>query len=434
MHCLHIMVRFLTMRALTTGLVMAGFSTAQEKSGQRSDDDERIVKAFVEANYQEVFREPNGTLNHPYLVPGGPYDQSWDWDSVFTGVALLDLGSAPYLAGAMMNFFDQTNETTGEVTICVDPTTTSPSCSSDPSDNISSGSHAKPVLIQGALAAAEHTNDWEQFRPYSSKMSALLAYWSTQRKHSPTGLFTWHDQMESGADNLVLSACPSPRSDCWVEEGCGNSLSSPDLMAYLYRENLAYARFLDRWNLPGSDRYEAAAASVKETLEEQLWSEEDGFHLSRNVTDGSDIGAPTYALGVPLWMGPGGLEAGRAERVVERLTKPDMLGEYGIRSTSSDNPDYNNDDVITPYSNWRGPVWVNANVVVAYGMLDFGYYEEAAGLAVKVMKVLADDLRATGEWHEDYDAEAGGGGLGARLSKLEFVGVQAIRRRAEEAC
>jgi hypothetical protein len=119
----------------------------------------------------------------------------------------------------MMNFFDQTNETTGEVTICLDPTTTSPSCSSDPSDNVASGSHAKPLLIQGALAAAQYTNDFSQFRPYNSKMSALLSYWSRERKHEPTGLYTWHDQMESGADNLVLSPCPSPRSACWVEEG-----------------------------------------------------------------------------------------------------------------------------------------------------------------------------------------------------------------------
>ena len=120
-----------------------------------------------------------------------------------------------------MNFFDQTDED-GTVTICCDPTTKQPSCSSDPDDNPASGSHAKPLLIQGALAAAEYQEDFDQFKPYKDKMAALLGYWESVRKDDASSLYTWHDQMESGADNLVLSACPSDRSDCWVEEGCAN--------------------------------------------------------------------------------------------------------------------------------------------------------------------------------------------------------------------
>ena len=85
-------------------LVVAEIAAAQVKSAPKSalpddDDNESVVRAYVKANYKRTFREPNGTLKNPYLVPGGPYDQSWDWDSVFTGLALLDLGSAPYLAG-----------------------------------------------------------------------------------------------------------------------------------------------------------------------------------------------------------------------------------------------------------------------------------------------------------------------------------------------
>ena len=59
----------------------------------KESSDEQVVKDYVENNFELTFREPNGTLIHKYLVPGGPYDQEWDWDSVFTGVALLDLGA-----------------------------------------------------------------------------------------------------------------------------------------------------------------------------------------------------------------------------------------------------------------------------------------------------------------------------------------------------
>ena len=39
----------------------------------------------------------------------------------------------------------------------------------------------------------------------------------------------------------------------------------------------------------------------------------------------------------------------------------------GLRSTSADDARYSNADVIVPYSNWRGPMWVNINELAAYG-------------------------------------------------------------------
>ncbi len=32
------------------------------------------------------------------------WHQLWDWDSMFTGVALLNYGSTEYFAGSMLNF------------------------------------------------------------------------------------------------------------------------------------------------------------------------------------------------------------------------------------------------------------------------------------------------------------------------------------------
>jgi hypothetical protein len=94
-------------------------------SASAGDDDIQsdltIVREYIVAHANDTFREPSGFLKHPYLVPAGPYEQCWDWDAVFTGVALLDLGSATYLAGSMMNFFEATDLETGSVTQCLDP-------------------------------------------------------------------------------------------------------------------------------------------------------------------------------------------------------------------------------------------------------------------------------------------------------------------------
>lgn len=54
------------------------------------------------------------------------------------------------------------------------------------------------------------------------------------------------------------------------------------------------------------------------------------------------------------------------------------------------------------YSNWRGPVWINVNCVLAYTLAANGYRAEAAALARDITRTLADDLRANGQWHECY--------------------------------
>ena len=65
--------------------------------------------------------------------------------------------------------------------------------------------------------------DFEQFREFLPQMKALDRYWETTSKDRDTGLFQWHDQLESGCDNLITSECPStlgtgpPANEpCWV--------------------------------------------------------------------------------------------------------------------------------------------------------------------------------------------------------------------------
>ena len=65
--------------------------------------------------------------------------------------------------------------------------------------------------------------------------------------------------------------------------------------------------------------------------------------------------------------------------------------------------------------NWRGPLWINVNCVLAYALQAAGFKEEALRLAGDVTTLLADDLRRTGTWHENYDSETGHG-LGKSLN------------------
>lgn len=108
---------------------------------------------------------------------------------------------------------------------------------------------------------------------------------------------------------------------------------------------------------------------------------------------------------MPLWAGAA--NASQAAAIAATLGRPDMLSEIGLRSTSSDDPRYSNANTLVPYSNWRGPMWANANALAAYGLAAYGYQELALEIAARAVGALAADLRGSQTWHEAYSTDDG---------------------------
>ena len=127
--------------------------------------------------------------------------------------------------------------------------------------------------------------------------------------------------------------------------------------------------------------------------------------MAWNVSARAPILSRTYVIGFPLWAGL--VNATQAAGIAATLRKDDILSPVGLRSTSSDDPRYNNDDEIVPYSNWRGPMWVNANALTCYGLAAYGFKELAIEIATRVTATLANDLRNTTQWHEAYSTDTG---------------------------
>ena len=127
----------------------------------------------------------------------------------------------------MTNFLDHTNITTGEVQGCLKP-----------SGAIGGIYHANPIIVQEAwLSCKGNTSAAREFLDFAPQMASLLAYWDQPPRYHPLGdggLYVWHDQLQSGADNLVISDCPSKFSFwCWREAKDANSIASVDLLLFL---------------------------------------------------------------------------------------------------------------------------------------------------------------------------------------------------------
>ena len=374
-------------------------------SSTHNASNEAIVLTHVKANAKLTFKAPKGFLRYKYLIPSGPYPQLWDWDSMFMGVGMLQCcGSRDYLVGSMLNFLDHTNLTTGQVQGCLLP-----------SGETGTIFHAKPVVLQGAWLACGHDRAClESFRAYQPQMKALLDYWlSDDRIDEKTGLPKWYNQLESGQDNLPLSSCASSRSSCWNPKWHELVLVSADLGTFLYRELQSYALFLQAWGGSHGERQWAKdhMASLADAMNTHLWDESLGFYTAWNTTK-SDLQRHRVVnrvdvMGFPLFAKI--TTKDQVKKLVNELLKEDMLSSFGIRSTSSLDPRYNNRDEIKPYSNWQGPVWVNANAMISYGLLEYGYQKEALMIASRVVDTLAADLRTDQTWHEGYNSETGAG-------------------------
>ena len=110
------------------------------------------------------------------------------------------------------------------------------------------------------------------------------------------------------------------------------------------------------------------ASDIIATMNAWLWSEAAGCFVAYNTSTSEHITNRVFLQAFPLWCYSSGcVNATQAAKMLSSITQPDLATPFGIRSTSSDDPRYTNANVIVPYSNWRGPVWINSNAVLAYG-------------------------------------------------------------------
>ena len=114
--------------------------------------------------------------------------------------------------------------------------------------------------------------------------------------------------------------------------------------------------------------------------------------MARNVHTMEEVDNRVWLMGMPLW---GGIApVAHAPNITSNMIAVDMLTEWGFRSTSSLDKRYSNVNEIVPYSNWRGPVWTNANAILLYGCMQYEACKPyAVGIAQEMVHALADDLR-----------------------------------------
>ncbi|MDR3741895.1 MAG: trehalase family glycosidase [Terracidiphilus sp.] len=341
----------------------------------------------------QTIRPADGYIQHPYLIPAGYYNQMWDWDGFFLGLhwANQDSADASYLRDWVLSFAASA-DADGYVAGCITPKGPRPLF----------GKFAmKPFLAQGALVASDHLRDTAWLRPAWPAMQRIYAYRRRTQYDTKWQLWFWDNAMQSGADNnAALSNDPKDPSAILAVDASVWAMREAEAMTAL-AAHLGDTR--------AAQQYRREAADTRRAILAHLWSAPDGLFLNRRRDSGAWVRAENWTSFLPLLDGL--LPPAAARRMIRThlLNPAEMRSPYGFRSLAKSDPAYNNEAIIDPYSNWRGPIWINANFLDWLILRRYGFRAEAHTLALDLAAMLHRDIAQWGSMHEDYDAETGAG-------------------------
>lgn len=374
-----------------------------------------------------LFREPAGSLRHPFVVPGSLYGQElWDWDSHWTTLGMLRLAAMTgdtglreralrHGRGSLRNFLVHQHASGGlPIMMCADnPDVFGCFEPGGPERN-----QAKPIFAQFALALADAEGEaaapgW--LREVLPGIERFHACWETRYRHEPTGLLLWGSDVGIGVDNDPSCYCRPRRSSANMLLNC---LHLADLHAAAEcARRLGDGTRAARWTA----RAEASAESIRR----HCWDARDGFFYSLDVLcadhraklipwakpglplawSGLPIRIQLFTGFLPLWCGAASREQAAALRD-HAMNADTFLAPNGLRSLSRREPMFTLARSNNP-SNWLGPVWILASYLVWRGLRRYGFEAEAEVIARRTVDLLRADIERHGDTHEAYDPETG---------------------------
>lgn len=391
-----ILVKRFKMKKLLLILVMFYISTSYAVSATKSEIDmdklQKItneIKAEFASFEKDVVRQPSGYLKYPYLIPAGFYSQLWDWDAFFMANHFIAKGEPEYMRYWALTFAENIDEE-GYV---------SGGMTTKGQRKLFGKFAMKPFLSQGVYQYSKSVGDYSWIAPYYDNLVKILDYRKKTQFDPEFGLYYWEIAMQSGADNNVAMN--------YFEQDT-RSYVCADASAFQYGELLSQAQIAKNLGkTEDAKRFAKEAKELKDNLNKYLWSEKDQVYYNVDRESKEQYRRVSYSSFIPLMYNMASPQQGK--NTIERylLNEEHMKAKYGIRTLSKQDPDYNNKNIIVPFSNWQGPVWPIANYIYSIGLKNYGFDEDVAWLAQTIGELLLDDIRENGVMHEDYHADTG---------------------------
>ncbi|MFO7975944.1 MAG: trehalase family glycosidase [Candidatus Hydrogenedentota bacterium] len=309
-----------------------------------------------------------------------PHRRMWLWDSAFHAVGARHISSRLGEEAIYALFTKQQSD--GKLALAVHPG----KIESEEYDT------QPPIVAWAVWKQFQHSENQEFLeRVYDGLVQYL--HWFEQNRRNANGLYGWHVRSgedpirgarggESGMDN-------SPRFDNVT------AMTAVDLCSYLAAEYLVMKKIAKQLGYAGDvAKWHRRQQAIIERANELLWDDEDRFYY-----DLDEHGDPLFVKT------PAGLLAlhgrladhDRAEALRTHLTNPtEFWSFFPVPTVARDQDSFSHDM-------WRGPTWLNINLLLFYALEQYGFLEEARLLARMTIDEVARWYRANGCIYEYYD-------------------------------
>ncbi len=214
--------------------------------------------------------------------------------------------------------------------------------------------------IQAAVGWALHYSDLDN--------DGLVEY--KRRNPQQLGLINqvWKD---SGDAVLLPGDLPVEHPIAWVEIQ-GYALAAYSSMLTFYQER---AELTPAINVQLTERMKALHSGLQ-----RFWMEDEECFTIALDKNKEMVKAVSSNTGHLLWSKA--IDGEQARKVATRLTQPDMLTDWGLRTLSQNSYHYN------PLMYHRGTIWPFDNAITAIGLRHYGYHAQAQRIATAVMRAV----------------------------------------------
>ncbi len=315
-----------------------------------------LYKAFSQLKTQIC--APEGLIKQHWTTPDRwPHRRMWLWDSVFHAIGLRHIndGMAREAIDAVLNM----QREDGFIAHMMSP---------DGVSNITQ----PPVIALGVWLVNEADSRPDWLAKVYPQLKAYLEWDISNRDSDGFGLLEWYIEEhvdcrsgESGMDN-------SPRFDC------AHQLDAADFNAFIALEFEIMAKIAAICNPAEQHIWQKRHETICRKINKRLWNDAEGFYVDYDLQlqQQSPILASSGFL--PLICGAASEE--QAARLAAHLNNPETFATpLPVASIARNCGEYYSKDM------WRGPVWININWLIAYGLRRYGYREEAELLLDKTM-------------------------------------------------
>jgi alpha,alpha-trehalase len=345
--------------AIITVMTILFSSSCNRQSNETAGTfgDETLIKIKTELSSEfsrlqpKVIQPAEGYLKYPYLIPAGFYKQLWDWDGFFIGNHLASIGKPEYLKYWSLNLI-----------LGIDSTGYVSGCATTKGPRPIFGKFAmKPFLSQGVYFAAQALNDFGWVEPHYGALMKVLEYRDRTQLDTTYNCYFWDNAMQSGADN-------NPAMNYFWEED-HRSFLAPDASTFQLREIIAQSLIAKK--LGKTDDYKLLkekAEALKDAINRHLWCEQDKIYYTVDRETGNFYRRVSYSSLIPLIQKLAPIDKGKDMIEKYLCDTTELKAKYGYRSLSMKDPDYNNKNIIVPFSNWQGPVWPIANYIYSIAL------------------------------------------------------------------